>query len=142
MRINKPVVDALDILVEYEYPSGTEGVSYDDEQHQEMVRAVREKFLTHERHSGEETFSELQERVRKVLAYLQERPEEHILVVSHGRFIRFLFSSICLGDSFTPAAFNTIEHTLKSSNTGITHIELRDSGRWVAWQWNDSAHLG
>jgi len=107
-----------------------------------MVRAVREKFLTHDRHSDEETFSELQERVHKVLAYLQERSEEHILVVSHGRFIRFLFSSICLGDSFTPVAYNNVEHTLKSSNTGITHIELRDDARWVAWQWNDSAHLG
>lgn len=140
-RIEKPVVDTLDIFVEYEY--GTEhGLSYDDERHRENVRMIREKFLTHERHADEETFSELQERVRKVLTYLGQRQEEHILVVSHGRFIRFLFASICLGDAFTPAAFNNIDRTLNSSNTGITHIELRDSGRWVAWQWNDSAHLG
>lgn len=142
MQINKPVIGALDTLVEYEYPSHANGLSYDDDRHKEMVRVVREKFLTHESHSDEETFSELQERVHKVLAYLQERSEEHILVVSHGRFIKFLFSSICWGDSFTPIAFNNVEHTLKSSNTGITHIELRDDGKWVAWQWNDSAHLG
>jgi broad specificity phosphatase PhoE len=141
--IQKPIVDNLDILIEYEFSSETIGLHYDDERHIEVVRAIKEKFLTSkDRHSDEETFPELQRRANEVLKYLENRPEENILVVSHGRFIRFLVGHICLGDSFTPAAFNSFDRTLKSSNTGITRAELRDDMRWVIWQWNDSAHLG
>jgi len=143
-RIQKPVVDNLGIFVEYEFPDETIGLSYDGERHKEIARVTKEKFLTNggDRYSNEETFPELQKRADTVLKYLENRPEENILVVSHGRFIRFLFGYICLEDSFTPSAFNSLDHILKSSNTGITRAELRDDMRWVIWQWNDSAHLG
>lgn len=141
--IQKPVVDALDILAEYEYPPESIGLSFDDERHVEIVRKTKEKFLTKkDRYSSEETFPDLLSRAVGTLHYLENRPEESIVVVSHGKFIRFLFGYICLGDSFTPNLFNLFDRTLKSSNTGITRVQLRDDGRWAVWQWNDSAHLG
>lgn len=140
--IAKPIDEHLDILVEYERPPEMIGLLWDDEKRLEIIRRTEEEFVRGGRYSTEETFSELLNRAKQTLVHLEARSEQNILVVSHGKFIRFLVGLVCLGDSLSPEIFHKFDWTLRSSNTGITRMEIEDDGRWTVWQWNDRAHLG
>jgi len=99
-----------------------------------------------------ENFGDLKARVQQALVYLLERPEEHILVVSHGFFLHMLIALVSLGETLTAAEFNKMAPAVWMDNTGITRVEYRDQvfaridGKrhkgWVLRVWNDHTHLG
>jgi len=138
----RPIIENLDILVEYDHPPEVFGLPWNNEQRLHVNKQTAEKFLTGERFSTEETFEELLERAKKTITYLQSRSEEHILVVSHGKFIQFLVGFVCFGELLSPELFQKINQRLIASNTGITRMEVIDDGSLVVRQWNDIAHLG
>jgi len=137
-----PVADSIDTLVEFEFPVEAMGFSIDDKEYKEVVGSFRKKFVEQNGpYSTEETFTDLKERMAEALRYLENRPEKNILVVSHGKFTRSLMGYVCLGNLLTPEILMALDEAMRSSNTGITHMELTEE-RWRVWQWNDSAHLG
>ncbi len=91
-------------------------------------------------HSDEDNFSDAKSRAIRVLQMLSERGEEHILVVTHGEFLRLLISIILLGESLTPKEFKNIQFRLKTTNTGVTVCHKEDKG-YRLLTWNDHAHL-
>ncbi len=100
-----------------------------------------EAWLRGEKYKDGESFSELAERAQKALAYLESLPEERIVVVTHGIFLKVIASVILLGKFITPATCDRCIWLLKTSNTGLSEIELKD-GVWHIITWNDQAHLG
>ena len=93
---------------------------------------------------GDESFADLKERGDKALAYLLERPEEKILVVTHGWFLRVLLSLMMHGDALTNDQYLRIWKFFTSKNTGITiceHNEENVAGGWRMQTWMDHAHL-
>ncbi len=93
------------------------------------------------RHSDEENFFDLKERARVAIRFLEARPEERILVVTHGVFLKMMMTAMAFGDSATPDEFKRIDKFLFPGNTGITKCTFRE-GRWRLMTWNDDAHLG
>jgi broad specificity phosphatase PhoE len=91
-------------------------------------------------------FEALKERTGRALTYLEERPESHILVVTHGFFMRALLARVIFGDSFTPEELGHITHAIPTTEkTHITVFHYHEDGRkdpWKLWVWNDHAHLG
>ena len=92
-----------------------------------------------------ENFDDIKERSRTVIRLLEKRPEDNILIVSHGFFMRFLALFAIYRDELTPAIFAPIHFGLRVNNTGLTvlHYDPNDKHKdWWVSVWNDHAHLG
>lgn len=95
--------------------------------------------------ADEENFDGLNTRATQSLEYLTNRPEQHIVVVSHGWFIPVLLGKAIMGDDFTARDCQHLMKTLRMLNTGLTVLTHGDERWWGPWNvltWNDHAHLG
>lgn len=90
------------------------------------------------RHSDEETPKELVERAHKALAFIAARPEEHSVVVTHGRFMRALYAVMTLGEGVTARAYLSATRKLRIRNTALMVATLGEDG-WKVHAWNEDA---
>lgn len=121
--------EALDAYKQLSRNYGTPGWRYDDE----------ENYEDHCARAGE------------ALKFLEQRNESHILVVTHGLFLRILLAHVIF-DKPTPVEIQKITHRSDMANTGLTIFDFDDeqplnawgekSSPWRFWVWNDHAHLG
>ncbi|MEL6650478.1 MAG: histidine phosphatase family protein [Bacteroidota bacterium] len=98
-------------------------------------------------HSDEENFYDVKKRAKRALELLQNRPEETLMVVSHGNFLRGLFGMMLLRQRYSPADYFAISSVMHLMNTGITVVKFAPSWRfekpvWQIVSWNDQMHLG
>lgn len=97
------------------------------------------------KHSDEDNFTEIKTRALAALEYLLRRPEENILVVSHGWFLRVFIAAQLFGETLTINEYTKMWRYLATRNTGLTlveHDENNLNGGWRLITWNDHAHLG
>lgn len=94
---------------------------------------------------NEDNYLDLHERAKNAMQYLLDRPEENLLVVTHGGFMRTIITAMMTEgepDALTAARFARF---LKPLNTGITVCRYKDDGeirnKWRLVSWNDHAHL-
>ncbi len=141
-RIDKPLL-VSDFFVEWGLPEDMFGLSFNDPKFKERDELISKAiFEGASPHPGDEGFDDLKNRSTRAISYIEERKEEDIVVVTHGIFYRFMVAHMCFGEMLTPQIFAKINKFMKTENTGITHIRMREGGKWDLWQWNDSAHLG
>ena len=91
-------------------------------------------------YSDEENFSDVKSRAIKALQIIASRSEDHILVVTHGEFLRFILGILLIGESLTFLEYKHIQNVLKTTNTGIT-VCYYEKTEWKLLTWNDHAHL-
>jgi broad specificity phosphatase PhoE len=133
-----------DLFVEIRNPSEIIGKSI----HAPDVVEIKNKIVANRknpdwRHSDEETFSDVKTRARDALAFIQNRSEGHILVVTHRGFLRTLMACMLFGDNWTVKEQYTLFPFLYAANTGITECRyIQKELRWQLRTWNDQAHLG
>ena len=97
------------------------------------------------KHSDEDNFTEIKTRAIAALEYLLARPEENILVVSHGWFLRVLIAVQLFGEHLTIQEYQLMWRFLSTRNTGLTLVEYDPNNLSQGWRlitWNDHAHLG
>ncbi|HTH93327.1 MAG TPA: histidine phosphatase family protein [Candidatus Paceibacterota bacterium] len=139
-------VEYSDLFVERRRTSDELGKPKDDPKALEVEKVIVEHFAEPGfRYSDEENFDDLKERAKKALEYLANRPEETILVVSHGFFMRVLMSYVVFGDELTGKECQQFIRKFETENTSISVIEgmpVPLGMRWSMWIWNDHAHLG
>jgi len=146
-------VEMSDLFTERRLPQELIGRPREDPDAKEMETAWFKSFLqTGIRVGSGENFDDLKKRAVSVLQYLKDRPENHILVVTHGYFLHMLIAIVLLGESITPEEFSKVAHAVWVDNTGLSRIEYRDEvltriddthyQGWVLRVWNDHAHLG
>ncbi|MFA6552576.1 MAG: histidine phosphatase family protein [Candidatus Paceibacterota bacterium] len=142
VKIKKPIAEYSDLFNERRMPSMRIGKLKSSPEIKAMEKALIENFGVPEwRFSDEENFADFKERSGKALDFLSKRPEENILVVTHGFFLRIIITRVLFGESLTGEVCDKfIGHTL-TENTGITLIS-GDNGAWKLLTWNDHAHLG
>jgi probable phosphoglycerate mutase len=139
------ITEFSDLFVERRRPSISLGKPKDDSEMLALEKILRESHLIPGfRHSDEENFDDLKERAQKALAYLAARPEEHILVVTHGFFMRILVALITMGDTLTAVECEQFIRTFHMENTGLSVFgyDEKEKSPWWLWVWNDHAHLG
>lgn len=97
------------------------------------------------------TFEELRDRACRALRVLESHAGSHILVVTHGFFMRTMLARVIFGDSLTPAELRKWIRATRTDNSGITVLTHDaapkhdvDPGeiRWKIRVYNDHAHLG
>lgn len=92
-------------------------------------------------HSDEENFFDIMKRVQNFFILISNLDGDSI-VVSHGRFIRFITMYIILGGHLTPEVWLQARYNLKISNTGITMLRFDDKKEhWLLRTFNDHAHF-
>lgn len=137
-----------ELFVERRGPSAIMNRHGDDPE----VRAIWKTIIAHAhlplwRHSDEENFSDLSLRAKQALAYLETLPEEIVLVVSHGMFMKVILAHVLLGDIVDgPMFWDRFVPAKNVANTGIMHMELTErfdeqGTYWKLISWNDHAHL-
>ncbi len=145
-------VEFSDLFRERRKPKALNGKPFSDPE----AQALNEKWwksLMEEGPRAEdgENFEDISTRAGKALAYLIQQPEQNLLVVTHGFYMRYLVARAIYGDALTGRIFSALGGSLIMENTGITvlrHGAQKDDDKWgrsTPWQfwiWNDHAHLG
>ncbi|HWP60988.1 MAG TPA: histidine phosphatase family protein [Candidatus Paceibacterota bacterium] len=144
-HLGKPI-EYSDLFVEWRQGSHRVGADVaDPELLKEMKSLIEHMHDEDRRVIDEENFSDLNERAGQALSFLAERPEEHIVVVSHGWFTPILFGKAIMGEDFTGRDCEHLMKSMRLFNTGLTILTHGDERWWDNWNvvtWNDHAHLG
>ena len=95
------------------------------------------------RYSDEENSEDLDERARKVLEYLENQKSNHVLIVTHGLFLRIIIGKAIFGKNFTSHICQDVLNNMRTNNAGLTLMEFNESNhQWLLRAYNDFAHLG
>jgi probable phosphoglycerate mutase len=144
-KINKPI-EWSELFVERRRPSEIIGKRKDDPDAKLVEDKWFESIVGSDGHVGDgENFQEITARARQALLFLEQKTEQHIVVVTHGFFLRVMLGEILFGDSFTPEDLQRVIAGFRTENTGITVLS-DDSWlpeiKWRIRTFNDHAHLG
>ncbi|MFK7933060.1 MAG: histidine phosphatase family protein [Saprospiraceae bacterium] len=110
---------------------GKKGTPTDREEYSQLMQDWR-NGLFDSRITGGESAAEMQQRMVEFKNQLLRRPEEYILVVSHGRAMR------CMMTVLLNRPLSEMDD-FKHSNTGLYQFELENE-EFVAVKLNDRAH--
>lgn len=140
-RSGKPIEHHA-VFKEFRRPSEFHGKAFNDPEVKERWPLFTENINDPDWHySDEENYFDITKRAREALAYLAGRPEENIVVATHGTFLKICTCLIIAGEAFSPDVFLRMRMSMKTRNTGITVCEYNDTD-WKLLAWNDYAHLG
>ncbi len=96
------------------------------------------------RYSDEENFQDLKKRAEAALTFLKNLPHTHVLVVTHGFFLRAITGSILFKEGFSSRDMTGFILGFQTANTGITYVEYDEENSnkgWLLRTLNDFAHL-
>jgi broad specificity phosphatase PhoE len=145
-------IESSDLFTERRDPESFIGRIWADPETQRGYEEWKEtSFMEGKRVLDGETFGDMKDRARKALSCLESLPKSHILVVTHGFFLRMLLAYLIFGDSLRPDEFRKFIKATRTDNTGITvltfgavpqhAVDLHEE-RWMIRVYNDHAHLG
>ena len=134
------------LFVERVKPTYINGKPYTDEKASTLWKEWEKSLYTPGlRAEDGENFDDLIARADKALAFLTNRAEQSLVVVTHGYFLRTIVARVLLGDLLSGEAFRNIQRTAAMENTGITVLQYRsgfeEKPAWRLWIYNDHAHL-
>lgn len=146
---NVPVITS-DLFIESHGPSEFSDALYTDPKAVEAFTLLSQNYGNAEFRLGDaEVFEDHTKRAQAALEFLTGQEEEHILVVTHGMFLRILAAHVVFGP--TPSGYECQQfmRRLQVENTGLTVFDYGTPdyiGRpiefpWRLWIWNDHAHL-
>ncbi len=134
-------VETTEFFHEVMRPSSVRGAAHSSPAYQAFLEAEAANYTDPNwRFEDGENFSDILTRVASGVAMLEERDEKSIVVVSHGRLMRFLVSYLLHQKQLTPAVEWQTAYSMVATNTGVTLFEC-DSTNWKLITWNDSAHF-
>lgn len=137
-------VESSDLFCEIKDPTSVYSDSAEtaDQQLIEQFRKARlENINDPDWHfEDEENPHDFFERIKKALDFLDTLPEENIVVVTHGNFLRTLIGFIIQDQVYDLSDMYKFKRTITTSNTGIT-IVLCEGKTKRLLTWNDHAHF-
>jgi broad specificity phosphatase PhoE len=141
-----PEVIYSDLCVERIKPTSVIGTKRDDPRSIEIDKLTEKHFhnLDFKIEDGE-TFGEMKQRAKDLLAYIDSLPYEHILIVTHGIFMRMVLAYILLGAELTSHQYWNFYERILLANTSITIFKekmYKDKKNLRLVVWGDHAHLG
>jgi probable phosphoglycerate mutase len=144
-------VESSELFIEATGPTSTLNAPYTDPAAIEAFGLMRENYgKPGWRLEDAEVYEDHTTRAKTALEFLSSRPENNILVVSHGIFLRILTAHVIFWPQPTAHECQKMSHGLETQNTGLTvfHFGPKNfdgvqlSNPWRVYVWNDHAHLG
>jgi broad specificity phosphatase PhoE len=140
-------VETSDLFIERSFPAEIMGLPKDDT-HAMRIEDQWSRSLDGraEWDGAGDSYDTLKERADAAVAYLENRPESTIILVTHGYFMRVLFARILLGEQMTREQFAPFAWGLRVENASVSRIiyDPEDDAHWSLWHvdyWSDSSHL-
>ncbi len=137
-------VEYCDLLVERKNPTEIVGHAGSEKDVKQIIDRIDKSFHDDNlRYADEENFVDLKERAKKLLAYIIERPEERMIMVTHGIFLKMVVSYMLIGDKLTASEYNNLSYLNPINNAGMsicsytTHLFKKNE--WKLLVWNDLA---
>lgn len=145
-RILNKDIECSELLVERIKPSKVVGKHKDDPGALAIDKLHIDNFHNPEfKFEDGETFTEMKKRALDLLTFVQKIPEEKILCVSHGIFLRMILACVIHGQKLTSHQYWDFYINVSLGNTSITVFEQSDKDGDLKWKlkvWGDMAHLG
>jgi probable phosphoglycerate mutase len=126
---------------EWEKPTSVQGAAHTSDIYQAYMATEQTHYTDPTwRFEDGENFGDIHDRIAAGVASLEERPEQQIVVVTHGRVLRFLVSYLLHKKELTAAIEQQTATSMKAVNTGITVFEFNGTS-WQLITFNDIAHF-
>ncbi|MFA6338758.1 MAG: histidine phosphatase family protein [Candidatus Paceibacterota bacterium] len=149
------IAKSLNLVVEYSVllkerrnPPEVKGKSKEDPEVKRIMEIIdRNLHSRYYRYSDEENFDDLAKRAEKLLEYIEQRPEEYIILVTHGIFLKMLISYMLYRDNLRVEDYEKLNYDNKVNNTSITYCEYNSEEKntptkgWKLVIWDDHHHL-
>lgn len=136
----KMPVEYSDLLVERRNPSEIIGHEGREREVRKIVDQIDKSYHTDDlRYSDEENFIDLKERARKLLIYIIERPEQRIVMVTHGIFLKMVVSYMLYGEKLTASEYNKLSYFNPIDNASMaicsytTHWFKKNEWKLIVW---------
>lgn len=144
IHVSKPI-EYSDLLRERRNPTQIIGKSTNDPEIKKIVDMMDHTYHSDDyRFADEENFTDLKERAKLCLEYLEKRKEKRIVVVTHGIYLKMLIAYITIGDKLTSQDYNKISFFYPSNNASVTVAEYvngflapKKEERWTLLVWDD-----
>jgi broad specificity phosphatase PhoE len=141
--------ETSDLFVECRGPQQIMGKAYTDPDGMSAVKQMTKSFAQGYRFDDEENFDDLKERGNKALAFLAQKQESHIIVTTHGLFLRILIASALFGADMSARECRRCMDGFGTQNTGLTIFDYKatdyagetSNNSWRIWVYNDHSHL-
>src|SRR3989338_8589140 len=139
----KMSVEYCDLLIERRNPSEIIGRSDKEIDVKEIVDRIDKSFHSDNlRYSDEENFIDLKKRARELLDYIKSRPEERIIMVTHGIFLKMVVCYMFYGEKLNASEYNKISYFNPIDNAGIAIVKHTShwfgKDEWELIVWNDN----
>lgn len=134
-------VEYSDLLMERKNPSEVIGQWTEDVKVKKITDKIDKSYHADDLQvSDEENFANLKKRAAKLLAYIEKRREERIIMVTHSRFLKMIVSYILYGESLTASQYNNLSYFNHIDNgmticSYTTHFFKKPE--WKLLVWND-----
>ncbi len=90
-----------------------------------------------------EIFEHLVTRAKEASSLLENLSEEKIVIITHGKFLKFLTTYIIFKENLTEEVAVSFMQQTGTGNTGITMFKYDETkNHWRLITWNDHGHLG
>lgn len=133
-----------DLLVERKNPTEIIGHWGGEREVRQIIDRIDKSYHADDlRVADEENFTDLKARAKKLLKYIKHRPEERMIMVTHGIFLKMIASYMTYGDALTASQYNTLSYfnPIKNASMAICsytgHWFTKDE--WKILVWNDLA---
>jgi ribonuclease H / adenosylcobalamin/alpha-ribazole phosphatase len=146
-RVTGRNAEYSDLFVERVKPTYINGKPFTDGTANKLWREWQKSLYTPgARTEDGENFDDLLTRADEALAFLNDRAERSLVVVTHGYFLRTIVARVLLGTTLSGEAFRQFQKSAAMENTGLTvlryHSSFEQESSWRLWIYNDHAHLG
>lgn len=137
-----------DLFVERLKPSRLNGKPYSDKKAHVLWKEWEKSLVSPDvKVEDGENFTEIVSRADQALAFLENRREKSIVVVTHGYFLRVILARVLLDNLLTSELFLRFLKATVTKNTGITVLthdkkHADEDPSWRLLTYNDYAHLG
>lgn len=135
-------VEYSDLLVERKNPTEIIGHQGGEKEVRKIIDRIDKSFHDDNlRYADEENFVDLKERAKKLLAYIVERPEERIIMITHGIFLKMVISFMLEGEKLTASEYNNLSYLNPINNASMAICSYTTyffkKNEWKLLIWND-----
>ena len=131
-----------DLLAERRNPSEIVGRKGKEIDVQRIVDKIDNSFHSDDlRYSDEENFVDLKARAKELLTYIKSIPENKIIMVTHGIFLKMVIAYMLRGEELNASDHNKLSFFNPIDNAGITIVKYTHhwfrKDKWKLLAWNN-----